>query len=388
MALNAAQRKLLREITSAGGTVIDDPRIRRIADRAAAQSGLVESNLRNLNYGDADSKGWRQERASLYPNPTNVKASAKRFYKEFLEHYDPGEKSYEVAAQVQRPAAQYRGRYKDVAKQAAGALKQIGSSGGGGSSSSSGGSRKSSGSTDQTTTTVTGAGFDPGPGASALAQLAQAQARPQAPVSMPSPPQFAAQAAMPGGYQAPSAAPIQQPQSNLTELLANISNSGGSIPQVDVKTSTKAGGGTSSRQSSGGSRSGGGSVDGDRNPIRGRKGKLIGVPHSGTHTLGNWQSDNAIDLGVPENTVLESVANGKVVKVKGGYSGGSSRFDGYQVTIQGEDGRRYFYTHLSKTHLKPGQRIKAGQAVGRSGSANGVPHLHLGVERGDARKYR
>lgn len=260
MALNAAQRRLLREITAAGGTVIDDPRIRRIADRAAAQTGLVESNLRNLNYGDADSEGWRQERKSLYPNPTNVKASAKRFYKEFLEHYDPGEKSYEVAAQVQRPAAQYRGRYKDVAKQAASALKSIGDSSGSGRR----GSQQPSGrATEQTTTTVTGAGFDPGPGASALAQLAQQQARPQAPTSMPSPPQFSARAAMPTGYQAPSAAPIEQPQSNLTELLANVSSGGGSIPQVDVQTRTsktagqsqakgEGGGGKSSRKDAGG----------------------------------------------------------------------------------------------------------------------------------------
>lgn len=111
-----------------------------------------------------------------------------------------------------------------------------------GSRSSDGGQRQQEpqNATEQTTTTVTGAGFDPGPGASALAQLAQQQARPQAPTSMPSPPQFSAAAPMPTGYQAPSAAPIEQPQSNLTQLLANVSSSGGSIPQVDVKTSSKA----------------------------------------------------------------------------------------------------------------------------------------------------
>ena len=49
---------------------------------AAVEVGLVESNLKNLDYGDADSEGFRQERRSLYPNPRNVKASAKRLFEE------------------------------------------------------------------------------------------------------------------------------------------------------------------------------------------------------------------------------------------------------------------------------------------------------------------
>lgn len=53
---------------------------------AALETGLVESNLRNLSYGDADSQGWRQERTSIYgtgpKGPTNVPASADRFFSE------------------------------------------------------------------------------------------------------------------------------------------------------------------------------------------------------------------------------------------------------------------------------------------------------------------
>lgn len=53
---------------------------------AAVETGLVESNLQNLPYGDADSLGWRQERASIYgtgpTGPTNVRASARRFFEE------------------------------------------------------------------------------------------------------------------------------------------------------------------------------------------------------------------------------------------------------------------------------------------------------------------
>jgi predicted secreted protein len=111
------RKKILRAINREASQ-IKDPRARKKFLRAAVQTGIVESGLRNLNYGDADSQGWRQERASLYKDPTNIKASVRRFREEFQQHYDPGEASYEVAAQVQRPAEQYRGRYKDVAAEA------------------------------------------------------------------------------------------------------------------------------------------------------------------------------------------------------------------------------------------------------------------------------
>jgi hypothetical protein len=78
---------------------------------AAVETGLVESNLQNLSYGDADSQGWRQERASLYPNPQNLRASVNRFFDEAEQHDRPGLSAGELAARVQRPAEQYRGRY-------------------------------------------------------------------------------------------------------------------------------------------------------------------------------------------------------------------------------------------------------------------------------------
>lgn len=96
---------------------------------AALSTGLVESNLRNLKYGDADSQGWRQERASLYRNPTNVKASINRFYDETSavegKYGSPGD----LAAAVQRPAAQYRGRYAERMGDAKQILESLGQGG-------------------------------------------------------------------------------------------------------------------------------------------------------------------------------------------------------------------------------------------------------------------
>lgn len=90
---------------------------------AAFETGIVESGMKNLNYGDADSKGWRQERVSIYgdgPNgATNPNASAKRFFQECAQ-FDKGDSQTagQLAADVQRPAAQYRGRYDEVRAQA------------------------------------------------------------------------------------------------------------------------------------------------------------------------------------------------------------------------------------------------------------------------------
>lgn len=60
--------------------------VSRQALKSAIETGLVESNLRNLGFGDADSLGWRQERTSIYgagrKGATNVRASARRYFKE------------------------------------------------------------------------------------------------------------------------------------------------------------------------------------------------------------------------------------------------------------------------------------------------------------------
>src|SRR4051794_21227024 len=90
--------------------------------KAALEIGRVESNFTNPSGGDADSAGWRQERRSLYKNPTNVRASVHRVYKE-LAQLDHGQKSWQLAADVQRPAKQFRGRYKGAAREAQGIIK-------------------------------------------------------------------------------------------------------------------------------------------------------------------------------------------------------------------------------------------------------------------------
>lgn len=120
-------------------------------------------------------------------------------------------------------------------------------------------------------------------------------------------------------------------------------------------------------------------------PVEGG-GKVIGVPYQGTHTLGNWQSDNAVDIAAPVGTPLVALQDGVVVKVTHHPQNGG-RFAGDQITVRGANGNSYFYGHGSKTDVKPGQRIRRGQIIGRSGAANGVAHLHFGQEQGDPREH-
>jgi murein DD-endopeptidase MepM/ murein hydrolase activator NlpD len=131
---------------------------------------------------------------------------------------------------------------------------------------------------------------------------------------------------------------------------------------------------------------GGGSVAGGavHSPV-GRRAKVIGVPYQGTHTLGNWQSDNAVDISVPIGSPMLALQDGVVVKVRH-HPQGAGRFAGDQITVRGANGNEYFYAH-GVAHVRPGQRIRKGQKLGTTGSANGVAHLHFGQMRGDPRMH-
>jgi murein DD-endopeptidase MepM/ murein hydrolase activator NlpD len=105
-------------------------------------------------------------------------------------------------------------------------------------------------------------------------------------------------------------------------------------------------------------------------------GKVIGVPYQGTHTLGNWMSDNAIDISVPMGSAVLAVEPGTITRVGGSWGGGASRFDGLTAYLNNE----VFYTHMKGRAVKAGQKVHTGDIIGESGAANGVPHLHIGFK--------
>ena len=95
---------------------------------AAVETALVESGIRNLGYGDADSSGWRQERAMYYPNPQNVRASAGRFFEETASQgRGAGMTAGQLAQAVQRSA--FPEKYDQRKGEAVPLLRAFGSAG-------------------------------------------------------------------------------------------------------------------------------------------------------------------------------------------------------------------------------------------------------------------
>lgn len=118
-------------------------------------------------------------------------------------------------------------------------------------------------------------------------------------------------------------------------------------------------------------------------PVRGQ---INGRPYQGTHSRGNWQSDNAIDLNVPVGTPIYAVTDGTIGSRIGPIDSSDPRLQGQRLTLEG-GGNAFFYAHLSELAVKAGEHVRKGQLLGYSGSANGVPHLHLGVQNGDPQKF-
>jgi murein DD-endopeptidase MepM/ murein hydrolase activator NlpD len=150
-----------------------------------------------------------------------------------------------------------------------------------------------------------------------------------------------------------------------------------SIPPSQVKVS---GGGGGSGPSSSAPK-----LSGSDSPVK-PGAKIIGTPGVGTHTLGNWQSDNAIDIAVPVGTPVYANHSGVITRagqLPGGGASGGGRFAGSRIQI----GDEAWYGHLSKLTVKQGQKVKAGQLIGYSGAANGVAHLHFATHSGDPRRY-
>ena len=106
-------------------------------------AALVESNLRNLNYGDADSVGFFQMRVGIWNRgeyagfPENPELQAKWFIDQALAvkkqrlarglPVDDPSQFGEWIADVERPAEQYRGRYQLRLAEANNLLKQASS---------------------------------------------------------------------------------------------------------------------------------------------------------------------------------------------------------------------------------------------------------------------
>lgn len=124
----------------------------------------------------------------------------------------------------------------------------------------------------------------------------------------------------------------------------------------------------------GGSRpSGGGFVDEIVCPVVGGSawGDTWGAPRSG------GRRHQGVDMLAPIGTPLVAVVSGTVVHR-------SNRLGGITISLNGDNGHRYYYAHLSR-YEGPEGRVSQGQVIGYigdTGNATGVPHLHFEIRPG------
>lgn len=377
--LDREQQHVLGALIRGSRRTTSNRRLRRRLLNAAVETGIVEDTLHNEARGTGTSVGWRQETSQYGPvsKRLNLRGSVGRFYSEALGYVKshPHAPSWEIAANVQRPRADLRGRYRQHRLEANDYIARYGGKGvaGGGGG---GGAPLS-----VTPVSVQRGTVEPGGAgvASLLSQLRDQEKQQSLPQSQGvAPPAFSAQARLPKGYQAVESGPPPPEKTPLSELLDSVRGMTNDVPQPATVTpgSVSGGGGAPKGHAVGGA---GGY------PLA-KRGKLIGFPFQGTHTLGNWQSDRAIDIAVPVGTPVLATSDGKIEKT-GGHAGSSGRFAGFNITVRGHKGDGYFFTHLSKVKVRPGQRVRRGQVIGYSGAANGVAHLHFGREHGSLRPY-
>jgi murein DD-endopeptidase MepM/ murein hydrolase activator NlpD len=119
----------------------------------------------------------------------------------------------------------------------------------------------------------------------------------------------------------------------------------------------------------------------------GRPGTLIGWPGIGTHSWSqppnNWESDNAVDLRIPPGTPVIAYKDGQIGAQIGPLPDSDPRFAGNRLHLHTNDGNEFYYAHLSKLSVHAHQTVKAGDVLGFSGVANGVPHLHWASRLGN-----
>lgn len=106
-----------------------------------------------------------------------------------------------------------------------------------------------------------------------------------------------------------------------------------------------------------------------------------------THTLP--ENAYAVDIAMPEGTLVVAARAGKVIKVESNYTQSGKVPElldkANEVVILHEDGTMGRYAHLGpgRQLVQPGQQVKDGDAIGYSGSTgfSSGPHLHLAVTR-------
>ncbi|MFE5894923.1 peptidoglycan DD-metalloendopeptidase family protein [Streptomyces sp. NPDC056462] len=135
-------------------------------------------------------------------------------------------------------------------------------------------------------------------------------------------------------------------------------------------------------------------VDGE--PTRRGKGKFASPVPGHKVTFGffqrgpyAWKPDGVgrhtgQDFAAPSGAPVVAVRGGKIA-----WSNGQGGAYGQWVGLAADNGHVYTYSHLSQRQVKAGQRVAAGQQLGRVGSTGNStgPHLHFEMSKGSSWSY-
>ncbi|UMR29247.1 M23/M56 family metallopeptidase [Massilia sp. MB5] len=117
-------------------------------------------------------------------------------------------------------------------------------------------------------------------------------------------------------------------------------------------------------------------------PVRdGRVSSFFGVPRKRAADGANMPAaasiHHGVDFAARTGSEVRAVADGVVAESTDLYAGGEKY--GKVVVIEHADGLRSLYAHLDSRSVRPGEHVKAGQLIARSGASGRVsgPHLHL-----------
>jgi murein DD-endopeptidase MepM/ murein hydrolase activator NlpD len=107
-------------------------------------------------------------------------------------------------------------------------------------------------------------------------------------------------------------------------------------------------------------------------PVRGR---VI----SGFGPLTNGQSNDGVNLSVPEGTSVRAAEDGVVA-----YAGNELKGYGNLVLIRHANGFVTAYAHASELLVKRGDTVRRGQVIAHSGATGSVtsPQLHFEIRKG------
>ena len=110
---------------------------------------------------------------------------------------------------------------------------------------------------------------------------------------------------------------------------------------------------------------------------------LGGVKAHNSRPLGNWQSDNAIDVHAPAGSIVVSPKPGYISKGGGHdpHGGPVGTIFGEHTTIEFDDGTAGFITHLDRI-VTIGERVVAGEIIGKVGDwphSFIMDHAHFGA---------